>query len=114
MKSIPLSTLVPSIYFDQPVYLDKSYILLTPDSPVTPELVKRLQKWKYQQVFTEGKTKDVPSYLSGSTSSSVAPQTIDEDIRENAQVLIFEFPLIFGSPLLAAAPLPIRTSPCSD
>jgi len=87
MKSIPLSTLVPSIYFDQPVYLDKSYILLTPDSPVTPELVKRLQKWKYQQVFTEGKTKDVPSYLSGSTSSSVAPQTIDEDIRENAQVL---------------------------
>ncbi|MGA2479745.1 MAG: HD domain-containing phosphohydrolase [Spirochaetia bacterium] len=87
MKSIPLSTLVPSIYFDQPVYLDKSYILLTPDSPVTPELVKRLQKWKYHQVFTEGKTKDVPGYLSASASGGMTPQTIDEDIRENAQVI---------------------------
>ena len=87
MKSIPLSTLVPSIYFDRPVYLDKSYILLTPDSPVTPELVKRLQKWRYQQVFTEGKTKDVPGYLSSSASGGMTPQTIDEDIRENAQVI---------------------------
>ena len=86
MKGIPLSTLVPSTYFDQPVYLEKSYILLTPDSPVTPELVKRLQKWKYMQVFTDGKTKDVPGYLSGSSQSSVAPQTIDEDIRETEQV----------------------------
>jgi HD-GYP domain-containing protein (c-di-GMP phosphodiesterase class II) len=86
MKSIPLSSLVPASYFDQPVYLDKSYILLTPDSPVTPELVKRLQKWKYQEVFTEGKTKDVPGYLSGSSSGGGAPQTIDEDIRETEQV----------------------------
>jgi HD-GYP domain-containing protein (c-di-GMP phosphodiesterase class II) len=86
MKSIPLSGLVPSTYFDQPVYLDKSYILLTPDSPVTPELVKRLQKWKYQQVFTDGKTKDVPSYMAGTTPGTVTPQTIDEDIRENQQV----------------------------
>ena len=50
MKGIPLSSLVPGTYFDEPVYLDANYILLTPDSPVTPELVKRLQKWKYLQV----------------------------------------------------------------
>jgi HD-GYP domain-containing protein (c-di-GMP phosphodiesterase class II) len=85
MKSIPLSGLAPSAYFDQPVYLDKSYILLTPDSPITPELVKRLQKWKYLEVFTEGSTKDVPGYLSGSNKGSVAPQTIDEDIRDSRQ-----------------------------
>ncbi|MGD0726884.1 MAG: HD domain-containing phosphohydrolase [Spirochaetia bacterium] len=86
MKSIPLSELVPSEYFDQPVYLDNSYILLTPDSPVTPELLKRLQKWKFQEVFTEGATKDVPGYLSGSKKSGVAPQTIDEDIHETRQL----------------------------
>jgi len=88
MKGIPLSTLVPNTYFDMPVFLDKGFILLTPDSPVTAELVKRLQKWKYAQVFTEGKTKDVPGYLSGASQNSVAPQTIDEDIRENEQLAL--------------------------
>jgi HD-GYP domain-containing protein (c-di-GMP phosphodiesterase class II) len=86
MNGIPLSGLVPGTYFDEPVYLDTSYILLTPDSPVTPELVKRLQKWKYQQVSTDGKAKDVPGYLSSANSTSMTPQTIDEDIQQNAQV----------------------------
>jgi HD-GYP domain-containing protein (c-di-GMP phosphodiesterase class II) len=80
-----LSSLVPSTYFDKPVYLDKTFILLTPDSQVTPELVKRLQKWKYQQVLTEGRVKDTPGYLSGSNQNNIAPQTIDEDIRETRQ-----------------------------
>ncbi len=86
MNSIHLSQLVPSTYFDKPVYLDESYILLTPDSPVTSDLVKRLQKWKYQQVFSDGRTKDLPSYQSGGAQGSIAPQTIDEDIRESAEV----------------------------
>lgn len=90
MKSIPLSSLVPSTYFDQPVCLDKNYILLTPDSPVTPELVKRLQKWKYLQIFSDGRPKDVPSYLSGTSTTSIAPQTIDEGIQQNAQVAAAE------------------------
>jgi HD-GYP domain-containing protein (c-di-GMP phosphodiesterase class II) len=86
MNGIPLSSLVPGTYFDEPVYLDTNYILLTPDSPVTPELVKRLQKWKYSLVSTDGKAKDVPGYLSNANSASMAPQTIDEDIQQNAQV----------------------------
>jgi HD-GYP domain-containing protein (c-di-GMP phosphodiesterase class II) len=86
MKNIPLSSLVPSTYFDQPVCLDKGYILLTPDSPVTPELVKRLQKWRYLQVLTDGRPKDVPSYLSGTGTTNISTQTIDEGIQQNAQV----------------------------
>jgi HD-GYP domain-containing protein (c-di-GMP phosphodiesterase class II) len=86
MKGISLSALVPSTYFDQPVYLDQNYILLTPDSPITPELVKRLQKWRYTQIFSDGRAKDAPGYLSGTSQNSLSPQTIDEDIRDNAQV----------------------------
>ncbi len=85
MKGMSLSELVPNTYFDQPVFMDKSFILLTPDSPVTPELVERLRKWKFEEVFTEGARKDVPGYLSGTESTGVAPQTIDEDIRANRQ-----------------------------
>ena len=87
MKGIVLTNLVPNTYFDQPVYLDKGFILLTPDSPVTPELVKRLEKWKYSEVYTDGGQKDLPSYLSGADTSSVAPQTIDEDIRASQQTV---------------------------
>jgi HD-GYP domain-containing protein (c-di-GMP phosphodiesterase class II) len=82
MKAIPVSTLVPNTYFDKPVFLDDGYILLTPDSPVTDELLKRLKKWKYADVFSEGKTKDGPSYVAGTDKASLPSQTVDEDIRE--------------------------------
>jgi len=85
MKTIPLSSLVPGTYFDEPVYLDTNYILLTPDSPVTPDLVKRLQKWRYVQVASDGRVKDVPGYLSNANTASMSPQTIDEGIQQNAQ-----------------------------
>jgi HD-GYP domain-containing protein (c-di-GMP phosphodiesterase class II) len=86
MKGVPVSSLVPGSYFDQPVYLDTSYILLTPDSPVTQELVNRLRKWKYGDIATDGKPKDAPGYLSQANSGSVGPQTIDEGLQQNAQV----------------------------
>jgi HD-GYP domain-containing protein (c-di-GMP phosphodiesterase class II) len=85
MKSIPISDLVLNRYFDQPVFLDKGFLLLTPDSPVTPDLVKRLQRWKFSQVLTDGNTKDLPSYLSGASQSGLGPQTIDEGIHETEQ-----------------------------
>jgi HD-GYP domain-containing protein (c-di-GMP phosphodiesterase class II) len=85
MRGMSLSELTPNTYFDQPVFLDKGFILLTPDSPVTPELITRLKKWKYTEVFSDGTRKDVPSYLSGSESTSVSPQTIDDDIKANRQ-----------------------------
>ena len=83
MKVVPLSSLVPGTYFDQPVYLDRSFILLTPDSPVTPELVKRLQKWRYTEVATDGKPKDAPG--SFSAAGGAAPQTFDEGLEQSAQ-----------------------------
>lgn len=85
MKTIPLSNLTAGSYFDEPVFLDGDYILLTPDSPVTPELVRRLQKWRYLEVATDGSPKDAPGYLSGGTGAG-APQTFDEGIQQNEQV----------------------------
>ncbi len=85
MNSIPLTSLVPNTYFDKPVYLDAGFILLTPDSPVTPELLKRLQKWKFLEVRTEGRRKDAAAVPLGTGPLPV--QTIDEDIRDNAQAM---------------------------
>ncbi|HTU01885.1 MAG TPA: HD domain-containing phosphohydrolase, partial [Candidatus Sulfotelmatobacter sp.] len=60
-------------------------ILLTPDSPVTPELLKRLQKWKYSQVRTDGKPKDVPGHMAKTSSGSPGTKTIDDDIQQTAR-----------------------------
>jgi HD-GYP domain-containing protein (c-di-GMP phosphodiesterase class II) len=85
MNPIPLSGLVPNTYFDKPVYLDAGFILLTPDSAVTPDLLKRLQKWKFLEVLSEGRRKDLSGTSAAPGSGALSPQTIDEDIRENAQ-----------------------------
>lgn len=83
MKKIPVSALTDGTYFDKPVFLDGSFILLAPDAPVAPDLVRRLRKWKYDEVQSDGQQRDVPGYLAvaGAEAAKLAPQTIDEDIR---------------------------------
>jgi HD-GYP domain-containing protein (c-di-GMP phosphodiesterase class II) len=83
VKKIPVSTLAEGAYFDKPVFLDETFILLAPDAPVTPDLVRRLRKWKYDDVHCDGQTREVPGYLAvgGAEAAKLAPQTIDEDIR---------------------------------
>ncbi|WP_053228224.1 HD-GYP domain-containing protein [Spirochaeta cellobiosiphila] len=56
MKSISTNTIKPNTYYDSDIYLDDKYILLTPETPVTEELIKRLSKWKYTEIVTEGST----------------------------------------------------------
>ena len=87
MKKIPVSTLADGAYFDQPVFLDETFVLLAPDAPVTPALVRRLRKWKYDDVHCDGQTREVPGYLAvaGAEAAKLAPQTIDEDIRSDEQ-----------------------------
>jgi len=87
VKKIPVSTLVDGAYFDKPVFLDGTFILLAPDAPVTPELVRRLRKWKYDDVHCAGERREVPGYLAvaGAEAAKLAPQTIDEDIRTDEQ-----------------------------
>lgn len=87
MRKIPVSSLTDGAYFDKPVYLEGAFILLAPDAPVTPELVRRLRKWKYDEVHSDGQTREVPDYLAvaGAEAVKLAPQTIDEDIRTDEQ-----------------------------
>lgn len=85
MKAIPISALAINTYYDRPVYLDEGYILLSPDSPVNEDLLQRLRKWKFTEVFTDGSPRQVPGYLEGMQDAALAPQTIDEDIKEDEQ-----------------------------
>jgi len=53
MKNISVSVLKPNSFFEKPVFIDKGYILLSPEVPVTIELIRRLNDWNYYQLFSE-------------------------------------------------------------
>jgi HD-GYP domain-containing protein (c-di-GMP phosphodiesterase class II) len=40
--------------FNEPLYLEKDYLLLTSDTPVTHELINCLMKWNYTHVYSDG------------------------------------------------------------
>lgn len=54
MKAIPFKDLIPDTYYSEPVFLDESYILLTPETPLTSYLINTLAEWEMRELFTEG------------------------------------------------------------
>ena len=66
-----------------PVFLDKGYILLSPDIPFSSSLKERLEKWKFEEIFTEGTPADSPP----PEDQNVARfGNLEEDIHEVEQV----------------------------
>lgn len=70
MKRYTLDELAEGGFFSAPVFLDKSYILLSPDTPVTARLMERLQKWGYTEVFSEGEKCDNPLFANSADEES--------------------------------------------
>jgi HD-GYP domain-containing protein (c-di-GMP phosphodiesterase class II) len=54
MTAIPLKDLKADTYYNAPVFIDDSYIILTPETPMTLALIHRLAEWEIREVFTSG------------------------------------------------------------
>ena len=54
MNKVSLENLKIDSYINQPVYLDENYILISPDISISDEMIKRLQKWDFKEVKTDG------------------------------------------------------------
>jgi HD-GYP domain-containing protein (c-di-GMP phosphodiesterase class II) len=53
MKSLAISSLKPNSLYSGYLYLDESYILSTPETPVTEALLKRLKTWQISEIQAE-------------------------------------------------------------
>jgi putative nucleotidyltransferase with HDIG domain len=84
MKEIPVSELQEGNYFDAPVFLDEAFVLLSPDTPLTDDLIQRLKNWGYEKVLSNGTLSDAPAYIS-SGAAATASSVLDMDIREKQQ-----------------------------
>lgn len=69
------------MYFESTVYLDDDFVLLTPETPVTEELIKNLGKWGFKILKTAGSPigRETPSQ---GASSTVQTATLNQNIKE--------------------------------
>lgn len=72
MNAIPFKDLAPDTYFSEPVFIDDTYILLTPETPLTASLINRLAEWEIRELFTAG------VQLNGE-AEAVAPEAEEAD-----------------------------------
>ncbi len=75
---IKVADLREGMYFEAPVLLDRNYVLLTPETPVTSALIKNLKAWDFQNLHTPGAIMGRESPQAQSTSSA----TLDQNIKE--------------------------------
>lgn len=81
MKRILVRDLKVNSYFDAPLYLNEEYVILSPDIPVSLELVNRLKAWNYREVLTEGSEAEGPQGLAVEDPSAVVTR-LDETLEE--------------------------------
>lgn len=85
MNAIPVHSLTPGKYYTDSVFLDDKYLLLTPDVPVTDDLIQLLSHWEYKEVFSSGMEVDRPiSAQIGSEGGGSMVSGLEADAQESA------------------------------
>ena len=54
MAELNINSLQPDSYYTAPVFIDKEYILTTPDIPLSGNTIEKLKKWQFSSIITEG------------------------------------------------------------
>lgn len=62
MKRFSVDELQIDTFYSSPVFLDQEFILTTPDTPITQELIARLKRWSIKDVLTDGEIYDNPLF----------------------------------------------------
>jgi HD-GYP domain-containing protein (c-di-GMP phosphodiesterase class II) len=86
MNQIHVERLTANTYYAAPIWIDEKYILLSQNVPVTEVLIKRLKKWKFPSVYTEGST-DAQTFSdleSGAAETSTI--TLTQNLKEQESI----------------------------
>jgi HD-GYP domain-containing protein (c-di-GMP phosphodiesterase class II) len=60
MKRLPVFELKAGSYYNEPVFLEDNFILLTLETPLSQELIDSLNEWEYSAVQSEGIVSGAP------------------------------------------------------
>ncbi len=91
MKRILVNDLKVNSHFDAPLYLDDRYVILSPDIPVSLELVNRLKEWSFREVMTAGRQVDAPPKQVAEEPRAAVPdlEETPEDKESRGRVAAF-------------------------
>ena len=81
MNQILVAQLSPNMYFSSPVWLDDKYSLLTQNTPVSDNLIRRLKKWGYSGIQSQGLPTEKPANDSAILSDS-GTVSLNQDLKE--------------------------------
>ena len=70
MNNYPLKEIEPDSFFSKTVYLDRAFVLASPEMAFSKDLTSILEKWSFKAVLSEGKPGK--EYSSGALSASGA------------------------------------------
>ncbi len=83
MREFDLQTIQPGQYFTQPVYLDNKYVLLSPETPLCEELLKRLREWGFRSLLTDGEaSNETLEPCAGGISGEAPLLSYQTDLKE--------------------------------
>ena len=93
MKELNIKSLKPDTYYTSPVFIDKEYILTTPDIPLSNNLIEKLTKWQFSYIYTDGEPSSKP--IIATEEAGVQATTLNEDltvveVRKETQVFFRE------------------------
>ncbi|MCL1818696.1 MAG: HD domain-containing protein [Spirochaetaceae bacterium] len=86
MNQILVKELALNTYYAAPVWMDDKYILLSQSIPVTEALMKRLIKWNFASIYTEGST-DAQTFSDAEAGSSESSAiTLTQNLKEQENI----------------------------
>jgi len=97
MKSYLVKEIKPDSFFSNIVYLDRKFILTTPEMPFNDELISNLEKWSFDSVFSEGDphmeytSTAIGSAKSGNDSQTISSQQPDDEEFEKVKTYYANF-----------------------
>jgi HD-GYP domain-containing protein (c-di-GMP phosphodiesterase class II) len=65
MNRIRVQDLKVNTYFSAPLHIDEEYVILSPDLPVSADLIGRLRAWDYREILTDGVESAAPQGIAG-------------------------------------------------
>ncbi len=87
MQKQLLQSIESGKYFSRPAFLDEKYILLSPETPLSEALKKRLMAWGYSYLYTDGEPVDAPPTAHTPGASNDAPVVSYEEGRKETEAL---------------------------
>jgi HD-GYP domain-containing protein (c-di-GMP phosphodiesterase class II) len=58
IKNFPVKDIPPDSFFSQVVYLDSQFVLAAPEMSFTPEMIRALGDWEFNEVFSAGEPRE--------------------------------------------------------